>query len=77
MGLGDRCKESDEGCKDGHDPCPQGIQPLHDTTRRGKKGTIETRFLFGLPMSDDRVLTQDALEGDEGLYDGTEWPLGT
>jgi hypothetical protein len=28
-------------------------------------------------MSDDRVLTQDALEGDEGLYDGTEWPLGT
>jgi hypothetical protein len=43
-----------------------------------RKGRLKHAFgLFGLPMSDDRVLTQDTLKGDEGLYDGTEWPLGT
>jgi len=49
---------------------------LHGGERKGR--LKHARFLvcglFSLPMSDDRMLTQDALEGDEGLYDGTEWP---
>ena len=48
---------------------------LHGGERKGR--LKHAMVLFGLPMSDDRVLTQDALEGDEGLYNGTERPLGT
>jgi hypothetical protein len=47
---------------------------LHGGERKGR--LKHTMVLFGLPMSDDRVLTHDALKSDEGLYDGTEWPLG-
>ena len=49
---------------------------LHGGERKGR-----LKHAFGLciglpfPMSDDRVLTQDALE-DERLHDGTDGPLG-
>jgi hypothetical protein len=49
---------------------------LHRGERKGR--LKHARFLvcglcLSLPMSDDRMLTQDALKGDKGLYDGTEW----
>jgi hypothetical protein len=47
---------------------------LHGGERKGR--LKHALALFGFPMSDNRMLTQDALKGDKGLYDGTDGPLG-